>query len=44
MRRKKEIEKRTKWVLLLLVARIVAQFTMIIGFAIFFYLIIRNYL
>jgi len=43
-RQKKEAEKRAKYFLLLTTARIVAEITIIIGFFIFVYFIIRRYL
>ena len=43
-RQKKEAEKRAKWFLWMTWARIVAEITIIIGFFIFLYFIIRKYL
>jgi len=43
-KQKKEAEKRAKYFLLLTTARIVAEITIIIGFFIFVYFIIRMYL
>lgn len=44
VKQKKETEKRAKYFLLLTIARIVAEITIIIGFFIFVYFIIKRYL
>lgn len=41
---KRESEKRAKYFLILTVARIVAEITIIMGFFIFVYLLIKKYL
>ncbi len=44
LRQKKEAEKRAKYFFLLTIARITAEITIIIGFFIFIYFIMRGYL
>jgi hypothetical protein len=43
-RQKKQAEKRAKYFFLLTIARIVAEITIIIGFFIFIYFMVRRYL
>jgi len=44
LKQKKEAEKRAKWFMTLTWARIVAEITIIIGFFIFIWFLVRRYL
>jgi len=43
-RQKKEAEQRAKYFLMITIARIVAEITIILGFFIFVYFVIKRYL